>query len=110
MNLIKGYLNTNNSSFSYAVQSTWIFVDTLRNNILLGRSFDEQRYKDVIYTCCLDVDLNQFGSSRDMIVIGENGANLSDGQKARVSLARTLYAVMPIFIYLMILISKLITK
>ncbi|CAF3075845.1 unnamed protein product [Rotaria sp. Silwood2] len=92
MNLINGELNTNGSSFSYAAQSPWIFTDTFRNNILLNRSFDEQLYRNVIHACCLDVDLDIFGSSRDLTVIGEKGVNLSGGQKARVSLARALYA------------------
>ncbi|CAF2981984.1 unnamed protein product, partial [Rotaria sp. Silwood2] len=91
LNLVNGQLNTYNSSFSYTPQSPWIFADTLRNNILLERSFDEQRYKNVIYACCLDVDIDLFGPSRDLIMIGENGVNLSGGQKARVSLARALY-------------------
>ena len=91
MNLLDGQLNTNYSSFSYAPQSSWIFADTIRNNILLNRTFDEQRYRDVIYACCLDVDLSLFGITGDLTMIGERGVNLSGGQKARVSLARALY-------------------
>lgn len=91
MNLIDGQLNTSGSSFAYAAQTPWIFADTLRNNILLNHVFDEQRYRAIIYACCLDFDLSLFGSSGDMIMIGEKGVNLSGGQKARVSLARALY-------------------
>ncbi|CAF3075865.1 unnamed protein product [Rotaria sp. Silwood2] len=91
MNLINGQLNTNDSSFSYTAQSPWIFADTFRNNILLNRLFDEQRYKQVIYACCLDVDLRLLGSGGELTMIGEKGANLSGGQKARVALARALY-------------------
>jgi ABC-type multidrug transport system fused ATPase/permease subunit len=98
MNIVNGQLNTNDSSFGYANQSSWIFADTLRNNILLGRSFDEQRYRNVIYACCLDVDLSLFRSSGDLIMIGERGVNLSGGQKARVSLARTLYGDADIYL------------
>ncbi|CAF1481648.1 unnamed protein product [Rotaria sordida] len=98
MNLIDGQLNTNNSSFSFAAQSPWIFEDTLRNNILLNRPFDQQRYRNVIYACCLDDDISVFGSSGDLIMIGENGLNLSGGQKARVSLARALYADVDIYL------------
>jgi ATP-binding cassette subfamily C (CFTR/MRP) protein 4 len=91
MTLINGEFTTNNSSFSYAAQSSWIFSDTIRNNILLNRPFDEEKYRDVICACCLDVDLSLFGTSGDLTVIGERGVNLSGGQKARVSLARALY-------------------
>ena len=92
MNLIDGQLNTHHSSFSYAPQLPWIFSDTLRSNILLNQTYDEERYRNVIYACCLDVDLTLFGSSGDLTMIGERGVNLSGGQKARVSLARALYA------------------
>ncbi|CAF2642751.1 unnamed protein product [Rotaria sp. Silwood2] len=98
MNLINGQLNTNRSSFAYVAESPWIFEDTLRNNILLNRPFDQQRYRNIIHACCLDVDINTFGSSGDLIMIGENGINLSGGQKARVSLARALYADMDIYL------------
>ena len=91
MKMISGHLNTNNSSFSYAAQSPWIFADTFRNNILLNRPFDAERYRNVVYACCLDIDLTRFGASGDMIMIGEKGVNLSGGQKARVALARALY-------------------
>ncbi|CAF3762927.1 unnamed protein product [Rotaria sp. Silwood1] len=98
MNLINGQLNTNDSSFSYAAQSPWIFADTFRNNILLNRPFDEQRYKHIIHACCLDVDLGLFGSSGELTMIGEKGANLSGGQKARVALARALYGDADIYL------------
>ncbi|CAF3783230.1 unnamed protein product [Rotaria sp. Silwood1] len=98
INLINGQLNTNNSSFSYAAQSPWTFEDTFRNNILLNRSFDQQRYRNVIHACCLDDDISVFGSSEDLIMIGENGFNLSGGQKARVSLARALYSDADIYL------------
>ncbi|CAF1425127.1 unnamed protein product, partial [Rotaria sordida] len=53
---------------------------------------DEERYKNVIKACCLDVDLQNFGEVGDLLMIGDKGVNLSGGQKARISLARALYA------------------
>ena len=98
MNLVSGQLNTNNSSFSYAAQSPWIFADTLRNNILFNQNYDEQRYRDVICACSLDIDMNLLGTSGDRTFIGEKGVNLSGGQKARVSLARALYVNADIYL------------
>ncbi|CAF3477218.1 unnamed protein product [Rotaria sp. Silwood1] len=98
MNLTNGQLNTNNSSFAYAAQKPWIVEDTFRNNILLNRPFDQQRYRNVIHACCLDVDISLFGPSGDLMMIEENGFNLSGGQKARVSLARALYADADIYL------------
>ena len=79
-------------SISYAPQSAWIFADTIRANILLGKPMDEERYKNVIKACCLDIDLQNFGEVGDLLMIGDKGVNLSGGQKARISLARALYA------------------
>ena len=96
-------------SFSYAAQSPWIFADTIRANILLGKSYDEQRYANVIQACCLDVDLVTFGDVGDLIMVGEKGVNISGGQKARISLARALYIDADIYLLddpLLLLIKK----
>lgn len=95
---VNGQVDVNGSSFSYAAQSPWIFSDTLRANVLFGKPFDEQRYKNVIHACCLDIDLAQFGASSDVTMIGERGVNLSGGQKSRVALARALYTDADIYL------------
>ncbi|CAF4686899.1 unnamed protein product [Rotaria sp. Silwood1] len=92
INLISGKLQLYVDSISYAPQSAWIFADTIRANILLGKPMNEERYKNVIKACCLDIDLLNFGEVGDLLMIGDKGINLSGGQKARISLARALYA------------------
>ncbi|CAF3273130.1 unnamed protein product [Rotaria sp. Silwood2] len=92
INLISGQLRLYINSISYAPQSAWIFTDTIRANILLGKPMDEERYKHVIKACCLDIDLQSFGEVGDLLIVGDKGVNLSGGQKARISLARALYA------------------
>ena len=99
ISLLNGQININSSSLSYTAQIPWIFADTFRNNILFNQPFDKQRYRDVIHACCLDVDLVSFGSSGDLTIIGERGVNVSGGQKARVSLARALYADADIYLF-----------
>jgi ATP-binding cassette subfamily C (CFTR/MRP) protein 1 len=76
---------------SYCSQSPWVVNDTLRGNIIFGREYDEQRYKKIIELCAL-VDDFAILPAGDMTEIGERGINLSGGQKARVSLARAMYA------------------
>lgn len=98
MNLWNGYIQTI-GSVSYAAQSPWIVADTIRANILLGKSFDEERYTRILRGCCLDIDLKELGEAADLTVIGEKGVNLSGGQKARVSLARALYAEADIYLF-----------
>ncbi|CAF4035454.1 unnamed protein product [Rotaria sp. Silwood2] len=86
-------------SFAYASQSPWIFADTIRANILLGKPFDEQRYTNVIQACCLDVDLLAVGEFGDLTIVGEKGVNVSGGQKARIALARALYVDADIYLF-----------
>lgn len=76
---------------SYCSQTPWVVNDTLKGNILFGRDFDEERYEEVIEACALLDDLAVLPAG-DKTEIGERGINLSGGQKARVSLARALYA------------------
>ncbi|CAF3389726.1 unnamed protein product [Rotaria sp. Silwood1] len=92
INLVSGKLRLYADSISYAPQSPWIFADTIRANILLGKPMNEERYKNVIQACCLNIDLQNFGEVGDLLMIGDKGINLSGGQKSRISLARALYA------------------
>lgn len=98
-NLISGKLQVNVDSISYAPQVPWIFADTVRANILLGKKMDEKRYKRIVQSCCLDTDLRSFGKAGDLTMIGDRGVNLSGGQKARISLARALYADADLYLF-----------
>jgi ABC-type multidrug transport system fused ATPase/permease subunit len=64
---------------------------TIKDNILFGKPYQEEKYLQAIAMCELERDL-EFLPSRDHTEIGEKGINLSGGQKARVSLARAVYA------------------
>ncbi|RDB26210.1 Multidrug resistance-associated protein 1 [Hypsizygus marmoreus] len=75
---------------AYCPQSAWIQNATLRDNVLFGQPFEEDRYWRVIEDSCLLPDL-QVLSDGDMTEIGEKGINLSGGQKQRVNIARALY-------------------
>ncbi|XP_054158398.1 ATP-binding cassette sub-family C member 4-like [Oppia nitens] len=75
----------------YASQESWIFGGTVRDNILFGKSYDERKFKQVVHVAALEEDMKQlpFG---DQTIVGDRGVTLSGGQRARVSLARTLYS------------------
>lgn len=75
---------------AYVSQQPWVFSGTVRSNILFGRKYEKERYEKVIKACALKKDL-QLLEDGDLTVIGDRGATLSGGQKARVNLARAVY-------------------
>lgn len=79
-----------NGSISYSSQESWVFGATVRQNILFGRDFDRKRYNKVVQVCALNKDFEQLPNG-DLTLVGERGASLSGGQKARISLARAVY-------------------
>ena len=76
---------------SYVPQSPWIFNATVKDNILFGSEFNEERYNAVVYACGLIDDFKCFAAG-DATEIGEKGVNLSGGQQQRISLARASYS------------------
>ena len=78
-------------SVAYMGQRPFIQNSTLRDNITFGLPFDQRKYDQTLFECALLPDLKVLPGG-DMTEIGERGINLSGGQKARVALARTVYA------------------
>jgi ABC-type multidrug transport system fused ATPase/permease subunit len=76
---------------AYAAQTAWLLNATVRDNILFGEPYDEERYEQVIRGCALAKDLENLEGG-DLTEIGEKGINLSGGQKQRISLARACYS------------------
>ncbi|XP_023182733.1 canalicular multispecific organic anion transporter 1-like isoform X1 [Xiphophorus maculatus] len=90
MHSTKGFINIR-GSLAFVPQQAWIQNATLRDNILFGSPYEEQRFEDVLEACALGPDLKLL-SAGDLTEIGEKGINLSGGQKQRVSLARAAYS------------------
>ncbi|KAF8876218.1 hypothetical protein CPB84DRAFT_1853036 [Gymnopilus junonius] len=70
---------------AYAAQESWVLNETIRENILFGLPYDEDRYRKVIQQCALEKDLELFEAG-DQTEVGEKGLTLSGGQKASLSL------------------------
>ena len=79
-----------NGELSYFSQQPWIMTDTVKNNILFNNEFDEDKYKEVVSVCELENDFFEFANG-DKTEVNSTSANVSGGQKARISLARCLY-------------------
>lgn len=74
---------------AYVEQQVYLFADTMRFNITLGRDYSEEAIQSVVRACRLEElvrSLPQGLESR----IAENGKNLSGGQRQRIALARAL--------------------
>ncbi|XP_054347808.2 ATP-binding cassette sub-family C member 10 isoform X8 [Pongo pygmaeus] len=76
--------------FGLATQEPWIQFATIRDNILFGKTFDAQLYKEVLEACALNDDLGILPAG-DQTEVGEKGVTLSGGQRARIALARAVY-------------------
>ncbi|XP_075262866.1 ATP-binding cassette subfamily C member 4-like isoform X2 [Convolutriloba macropyga] len=79
-------------AIAYAAQEAWILAGSLRDNILFGKPypFDNEEYDAVVKACSLTRDF-EIMPDGDQTIVGERGAGLSGGQKARVGLARAAY-------------------
>jgi ABC-type multidrug transport system fused ATPase/permease subunit len=84
---------TVSGNIAYCSQEAWLPKGTIRDAIVFGRDFDEERYKAAIYDAGLDKDMDPVGGVlSDLTDVGEGGSSLSGGQRARVALARALYS------------------
>jgi len=82
---------------AYVPQIPWVFSGTIRENILFGLPFNEERFQQVVHICELTKDLTNF-TNGDLTEIGQRGVTLSGGQKARVGLARAVYSDADIYL------------
>uniref|UniRef100_A0A674ETM6 Multidrug resistance-associated protein 4 n=1 Tax=Salmo trutta TaxID=8032 RepID=A0A674ETM6_SALTR len=85
----KGVLKVK-GQLTYTSQQPWVFPGTIRSNILFGKELHPQKYEKVLRACALKRDMELLPDG-DLTLIGDRGATLSGGQKARVNLARAVY-------------------
>ncbi|XP_018392368.1 PREDICTED: multidrug resistance-associated protein 4-like isoform X2 [Cyphomyrmex costatus] len=96
LRLQKGSIQVN-GRIAYASQEPWLFAGSVRQNILFGRKMDQIQYNRVTAVCQLrkDFSLLPYG---DKTIVGERGVSLSGGQRARINLARAVYADADIYL------------
>ncbi|KAF8587167.1 multidrug resistance-associated ABC transporter [Ramaria rubella] len=79
------------NAISYAAQTPWLQQKSIKDNIIFEYPLDQERYDAVVEACALNPDLRALEDG-DRTEIGARGVTLSGGQKARVALARAVYA------------------
>ena len=75
---------------SYVPQTTFLFSDTIKNNIRFGKNnASNSEIKKYAKISCINDEIEEFPKKYNSI-LGERGINLSGGQKQRIALARAL--------------------
>lgn len=78
-----------NKDIGYIDQNLFLFNDSIKNNITLYDNYDDEKIRGSLYESSLNEDIEHMPDGIDTIV-GENGNNISEGQKQRVVIARAL--------------------
>ena len=84
------------SAVGFVPQETFLFSETLRDNVLLGAP-DDGRLERVAEVSQLSEAVSALPEGYDTM-LGERGINLSGGQKQRTAIARALAQDPPIFV------------
>ncbi|KPL16006.1 hypothetical protein AMJ74_00210 [candidate division WOR_3 bacterium SM1_77] len=79
------------SLFGYIPQEPILFSDTICNNVICGRTFNDKRINDSIKFAQLDDFVKNAPEGMNEL-IGERGLKLSGGEKQRLAIARALLA------------------
>ncbi|KAK4180404.1 hypothetical protein QBC36DRAFT_320206 [Triangularia setosa] len=76
---------------AFVSQTPWIEGGTVRENVIFGLPFVENRYRKVLTACALEKDIELLIDG-DQTEVGPKGVTLSGGQRWRTALARALYS------------------
>ncbi|KAI9837542.1 MAG: hypothetical protein M1819_007193 [Sarea resinae] len=78
-------------SVAYVAQQPWVMNASVRENLIFGHRWDPHFYDRTVKACALSEDFLSLPNG-DQTEVGERGISLSGGQKARLTLARAVYA------------------
>ncbi|KAI9786849.1 MAG: hypothetical protein M1839_005080 [Geoglossum umbratile] len=76
---------------AYVAQQSWVMNASVKENIVFGHRWDPNFYDQTVRACALLEDFESLPDG-DRTEVGERGISLSGGQRARLTLARAVYA------------------
>lgn len=85
------------SFLAYVPQQTFLFDDTIANNICLNEKVDITRLKQSLEIACCDFVVSDEYLFNEFV--GERGVKLSGGQRQRIGIARAIYSTSPIIFF-----------
>ena len=85
-------------AIAYVAQSPWVMNASVKENIVFGHRWDQHFYERTIHACAFMDDLKSLPDG-DQTEVGERGISLSGGQKARLTLARAVYARADVYLF-----------
>ena len=80
---------TISNNMTYVSQKSFIFNDTLKNNIICDRAINMNDYEKVINICNL-INFRNNKALRNNFLIEDDGFNISGGERQKIILARSL--------------------
>lgn len=92
------HLQNIRSNITYVTSNEYLFNDTLKNNICLYKEYPEEDIFKVCEICLVDEIMKNKENYLD-IIIEENGFDLSNGERQRIILARSLLKKTNIYIF-----------
>jgi ATP-binding cassette, subfamily B, multidrug efflux pump len=85
-------LHSLRKAIGFVTQETFLFSDTIHNNISFARpDASQQEVEEAARIAAIHDEITEFPKGYDSL-LGERGLNLSGGQKQRVSIARAILA------------------
>ena len=82
----------------YVTQQAFIFNGSIKENILMGRKFEEDRFNSCVEMSDLISVIEQVPQGVETQV-GDKGEQMSGGEKQRITIARALYENPPLMIF-----------
>jgi ATP-binding cassette subfamily B protein len=92
-------LTTLRKSIGFVPQDSFLFSDTIKNNIKIGdKNASDEEIIEAAKSAYIHHNINKFNNKYDTFV-GERGVTLSGGQKQRISISRALISNPKILIF-----------